>query len=266
MLNVGIDELLKVHRLRSAVVNRQHVDTERRGQLRELVKLVDDHLRHSVALEFYDHARVLIRLVAHSRDVGDRLFVGQRRDLLHHRGTVDHVRNLRNDDLLAVALELLNADAAALLNAAPAGLEIVTDRIQPHRQTAGRKIRPLNVLHQPLDRDVRVIDLRTDAVNNFAEVMRRDARGHTDRDTGAAVDKQVRECRREHGRLLPGLIVVGHPVHRGLVHVGHQRVAQVSEARLGVTHGGGWIALNGTEVPLSVHERAAHRPRLGHVD
>ena len=50
MLNVGIDHLFEVHRLRPAVVDRQRVDAERRGQLREFVQLVDDHLGHGVAL------------------------------------------------------------------------------------------------------------------------------------------------------------------------------------------------------------------------
>ena len=266
MLNVGIDHLLDVHRLGPAVVDRQRVDAERRGQLRELVQLVDDHLGHGVALELDDNARVFVRLVAHGGDVGDRFFIGQRRDFLDQRGAVDHVRNLRDDNLLAVALHLLDADAAALLDAAPAGLEIVADRVQPNGETAGREVRPLDEFHQPLDADVRVVDLRADTIDDFSEVVRRDARGHADRDAGAAVDEQVRERCREHGRLLTGLVVVGHPIDGVLVHVDHQRVAKVREARLGVTHGGRRVALDGAEVPLPVHERASHRPRLRHVD
>ena len=266
MLNVGIDHLLEVHRLGPAVVDRQRVDAERRGQLRELVQLVDDHLGHGVALEFDDNARVFVRLIPYGGDVGDRFVVGQLRDLLDQRGAVDHVRNLRDDDLLAVALHLLDADAAALLDAAPAGLKIVADRIQPNGETACREVRPFDELHQPLDADVRVVDLRADAIDDLAEVVRSDTCRHANGNACAAVDEQVRERRREHGRLLAGLVVVGHPVDRVLVHVDHQRVAKVREARLGVTHGGRRVALDGAEVPLPVHERASHRPRLRHVD
>ena len=265
MLNVGIDQLLEVHRLRPAVVDRQHVHAERRRQLGEFVELVDDHLRHSVALELDDHARVFVRLIAHGRDVGDGLVVGQRCDFLNHRGAVDHVRNLGDDDLFAVTLELLDADAAALLDTAAAGLEIGANRVQPHRETAGREVRSLDVLHQPLDTDLRVVDLSADSVDYLAEVVRRDAGRHAHRDAGAAVDQQVWECGREHGRFLPGLVVVWHPVDRVLVHVVHQRMAKVRQARLGITHRGRRIALDRAEVSLPVDERAAHRPRLGHV-
>ena len=189
MLNVGIDHLFEVHRLRATVVDRQRVDAERRGQLRELVQLVDDHLGHGVALEFDDNARVFVRLIAHGGDVSDRFFIGQRRDLLDQRGAVDHVRNLRDDDLLAVALHLLDADATALLDAAPASLEIVANRVQSNGETAGREVRPLDELHQPLDADVRVVDLRADAINNFAEIVRCDTCRHANGNAGAAVDE-----------------------------------------------------------------------------
>ncbi len=39
----------------------------------------------------------------------------------------------------------------------------------------------------------------------------------------------------------------------------------MSETRLGITHRSRRIALDGTEVPLSLDEAVAHRPRLSHV-
>ena len=41
--------------------------------------------------------------------------------------------------------------------------------------------------------DVGVVDHRADAVDDFAEVVRCEVRGHADGDAGAAVDEEVRE-------------------------------------------------------------------------
>ncbi len=111
-----------------------------------------------------------------------------------------------------------------------------------------------------------VVHLRADGVDDLAEIVRRDVGGHADGDAGAAVDEQVRERRRENGRLRGRLVVVGDEVDRVLLHVLHQRGAEVRQARLGVTHGGGRIALDAAEVALAVDETFAHDPGLGHVD
>ncbi len=90
--------------------------------------------------------------------------------------------------------------------------------------------------------------------------MRRNVGGHADRDAGAAVDEQVGKGGRENGWFLPGLVVVGDEVDGVLFHVVHERGAEVAQARLGVTHGGGWIAFHRAEVALSLDEHFAHRP------
>ena len=70
----------------------------------------------------------------------------------------------------------------------------------------------------------------------------------------------------KHGRLGAGFVVVRDKVDRVLVHVGHERGAEMRHARLGVTHGRRRIAFDRTEISLAVDERFAHRPCLGHVD
>ena len=58
--------------------------------------------------------RVLVRFVADGGDVGEArdLFVDQFGDALDEHRAVDVVRNFRDDDLFAAALELLDADLA----------------------------------------------------------------------------------------------------------------------------------------------------------
>ena len=164
------------------------------------------------------------------------------------------------------ALELLDADLAAHLDAAAPGREIFLDDVQSAHHAAGREVRAFDEFHQALDRDVRVVNLRADAVNDFAEIVRRNVRGHADGDARAAVDEQIGKRGGENRRLGAGFVVVGDEIHRVLVHVLHQRRAEMRHARLGVTHGGGRIAFDGTEVALAIHEPFAHGPRLRHVD
>ena len=75
---------------------------------------------------------------------------------------------------------------------------------------------------------------------------------------GNAAGKTVGSVRR--------LVVVGDEIDRVLVHVLHQRGAQMRHARFGVTHGGGRIAFHGAEIALAVNQPFAHGPRLRHVD
>src|SRR5215813_4634791 len=122
------------------------------------------------------------------------------------------------------------------------------------------------MLHQAIDIDLRVIDLGTDGVDHFAQVMRRNIGRHTDGDTGATVNEKIWESGRENGGLGPGLIVVRDKVDGLLVHVGHEGRAEMSHAGLGITHSRGRIAFDRTEVTLAVDEGLAHRPWLSHVD
>ncbi len=137
---------------------------------------------------------------------------------------------------------------------------------RPHDDAAGGKIRPFDVLHQSFDGDGRIVDLGADAVDDFAQIVRGHVGGHADRDAGAAVDQQIRKGRRENRRLRQALVIIRDEIDRVLVHVLHQRGAQMRHARLGITHGGGRIAFHRAEIALAVHQRLAHGPRLRHVD
>ena len=225
-----------------------------------LVEIVDDDLRIAVALQLDDDARVFVRLIADRGDVAENFFVHQLGDPLDQRGAIHVVRNLGDDDLLLAALDFLDAGFAAHLHAAAAGLEILLDAVEAADRAAGREIRPLHMLHQLLERDVRIVDLRANAVDDFAEIVRRHVRRHADGDAGAAVDEQIRKRRGENGRLGPRFVVVRNEIDRVLVHVGHERGAEMRHARLGVTHRRRRIAFDRTEIALAVDQPSRASP------
>jgi len=55
-------------------------------------------------------------------------------------------------------------------------------------------------------------------------------------------------------------------IDRVLVHVGHQRRAEMRHACLGVAHCRWRIAFDGPEIPLAVDQSFAHGPWLRHVN
>ena len=89
--------------------------------------------------------------------------------------------------------------------------------------------------------------------------------GHTDGDAGGAVDEQVGDFGGQHGGLGDGVVEVEHHIDGVLLDVGDHLFGGAAQAGFGVTHGGGAVAVHGTEVTLSVHEGVAEGPRLGHA-
>ena len=231
-----------------------------------LEEIVDDDLRVRIALEVNDNARVFVRLIADRADVRDDLVVHQIRDARDEYRAVHVVRNLRDNQLLASALHFYHADLAAHPHRSFSRVEVALKSRRSENLASRREIRAFHMLHQPVNRDVRVVNLRADAVNDFGQIVRRHVRRHADRDAGAAIHEQIRERRRQHRRLGARLVVVRDEIHGVLFHVVHQRRAEVLQARLGVTHGRRRVALDAAEIPLPLDEHFAHRPRLRHVD
>ena len=247
------------------VIDREHDDGERAFQRRVLVKIIDDDLRVRVAFQLDDDPRVFIGLIANCSDVAENFLVHQLGDALHQRRAIHVVRNLGDDDLFFAAFDFLDAGLTAYFHAPAASLEILANAAHAADGATGREIRSLHVLHQLVERDVRVIDLCADPVDDLDQVVRRHIGRHADGDAGAAVNEQIWKGGRENSWLSSRLVVVRDKIDRVLLHVGHERGAQMGHARFGVTHGRGRIAFDRSEIALTIDEAFAHRPRLGHV-
>ena len=125
---------------------------------------------------------------------------------------------------------------------------------------------PVHELHEVFDGRVGVVDQVQRRVDDLAEVVRRDVRGHADRDAAAAVDEQVREARRQHRRLLVLAVVGVAEVDGLLVDLAEQLHRERREPRFGVARRGGPVVRVGrAEVPVPVDERVAQREVLGHA-
>ena len=78
----------------------------------------------------------------------------------------------------------LNAPAAGAIGLHNAGPAI--------NNGAGRKIRALDMFHQAININIRVINQRQTAIDDLGEIMGRYVGGHTHSNTAGAIHQQVR--------------------------------------------------------------------------
>ena len=257
-LDVLLDHLLQGQDLRHLVVDGQHDDAHGILQLGVLVQLVQDDLGVGVLAHVDDDAHSLaVGLIVQVADALDPLVLNEVCDVLDEARLIDHVRDLRHDDLGAAVLLFLDGGAAAQGDLAAAGGVGSTDAAAAHDDAGGGEVRAFDMLHQAGQVDVRVFDIRHTAVDDLAQVVGRDVGGHADRDALAAVDQQVREAAGQDAGFLLRLIEVGVPVDGILVDIGQHLNGHPAHAGLGVTVSSRGVAIHGTEVALAVHQRIA---------
>ena len=120
-------------------------------------------------------------------------------------------------------------------------------------------------LQQILGAEVGIVDHRHQRLDDLGQVVRRDVGRHADGDAGAAVDQQLRNGRGQDDRLAQRGVVVVAEVDGLVADVAQQLFGDRRQARFGVAHGGGAVAVERAEVALAVHQRVAQRERLRHA-
>ncbi len=188
--------------------------------------------------------------------------IGDLLDQIALAALLDHVGQLGDDDRLLALPDRLDVRARLHSDPAAPGLVGLADPGAAEDDPAGRKVRPLDVPHQPLDADLGVVDVRDHGRDRLTKVVRRDVRRHPDGDPGGAVDQQVRVARRKHQRLLLAPVVVGDEIDRVLIDVAQHLGRDPRQARLGVAHRGRGVVVDRAEVALPVREQVAHREIL----
>ncbi len=197
VLHVVEEHVLQRQLPRHAVDECELDDADARLERGVLVELVHDHLRDHALLELDDHAHALaIGLVAQVGDLRQLLLANQFGDLENQLGLVHRVGDLGDDDPHPAGRRLLGVCLPTHLDRSATRLVRRHDALAAHDHAAGREVRSRDVLHQAFGGDLRIVDERARGVDHLTQVVREDVRGHTHRDTGRAVDEQVREPRR----------------------------------------------------------------------
>ncbi len=259
-----LDQLLEVELLRPAVHQGDVVDREARLERREFEQVVEHHVGRGALFEFDDDAHAVA--VAFVIDVGDAfqfLAFDQFGDALDEFPLVDGVGDLGHDDGLAARRRHFDVGLGPDDDAAPAGLEGVADAAQALDDAAGGEVGTFDVLHQAVHVDVGVVDIGADGVTAFRQVVGRHVGGHTYGDAVGAVHQQQRRLGRQDSRLLERFVEIRLEIDGILIQVGQDFFGQLLEFGLGVSHGRHRVAVDGTEVALSVDKQVAQVPGLG---
>ena len=191
VVDVDLQHPLQREQARLLVHQGQQLHAERRLQGRVLEQLVQDLARLGVALQLDDDRNaVAVRGVAQVGYVVDDPLVHQFGDPLDEQGLVDLERQLRDVDLHAAGAAQIRLDAghAAHDDAAAAGGIGVANAFTAHDDAACRKIRPLDILHQIVERhlihSLLPVDEERDGVAQLAQIVGRDVGGHAHGDAG----------------------------------------------------------------------------------
>ena len=260
-----LNALLKREQTRATVDKRNAVDRERRLHGCHLVELVEDDVGVGVALHVDNDTHSLAaRLVVDVRDARNLALLNEVGDAGNEVGLVDAVRNLGNDNLV-VGIAALDLRLCTHNDASAARLVSLAHALQAIYVRTRREVGRLDVLHESVGVDIGIVNVCTAAVDNLAEVVGRHVGSHTDGDTVATVHKKVRYLCRHNRRLGERIVEVGVHVYSVLLQVVHDVLAHLREAALGVSHGSRRVAVNRTEVTLSVHKHVAHVPALSHT-
>src|SRR2546425_9563995 len=129
----------------------------------------------------------LIGLVPDVADAFELLGEREVADLLVHSLGTDLIGELRYDDLLLAGRFLLFRDGASTDDDAATTLLVTfLDPVAAVDDRPGREVGAFDELPDVPDGGVRVIDQMHDGLHDLAQVVRRDVRGHADRDYGRA--------------------------------------------------------------------------------
>jgi hypothetical protein len=134
------------------------------------------------------------------------------------------------------------------------------------QNSAGREIRSWDKTCKLTGCAGRILDQVQQRRAQLADIVRRDAGRHPDRDARGAVGKQVGKAARQDDRLAV-LAVIGRAEIDGiLVDPVEHRLRHGRQPALSVAHGRGVVAVEIAEIPLPIDQRVALRKILSEAD
>ena len=265
-----IDEVLdsgdQAKLARLVVDHRQEDHAERFLHGGVLVQLVQDDLRLGAALELDDDAHaVAIAFVAHIADVADGLIEHQLGDALDQGGLVHLIRDLGDDDGLAIFTAAFQSRFGAHDEAAAAVLISVEDALLAVDVGAGGEVGAFDMLQDLQQAGAGIVHQGDAGIHNLREIVRRNICRHADGDAVRAIDQQVGNAGGQHGGLFRAGVVVIDEIDGVFINIGKQLFRHAGHTALGVPHRRRRVAIDRAEVTLAIDQRIAHGEGLRHT-
>ncbi len=192
MLDEFLDHFLEGENLRTPVDQRKHDDAEGGLHLRVLVEIVQHNLGVCIALQVDDNPQaVAVGLIADVGDILELLIAHKVGNLFDQAGLVDLIRELRDDDALAVVPSGLDTRLCPDENASPSRRVRFLHAFVAVDNSAGRKIGALNDASSALRSSTSASLMKAmHAVDHFVQIVRRNIRRHADGDAARSVDRE----------------------------------------------------------------------------
>ena len=268
VVDIALENLKQIQGPRTVHVDDEHIAADRVFHLRVGVKLIENDGTHCAAFDVDDDpdADFMAGFVAQAGNAGDFLIADEVGDAFYEHFLVDRIRDFRDDDLLPAGFGFDDLRFCADFDNTMAGSIETADRINAVNDSGCRKVGAGNEFHQVGDGRGRIVEQMERAVDDFTEIVRRDIGRHSDADTGAAVDEQVREFCRQHFRFAFAFVEVRDHVDGIFVKVREEFLRKTLHPAFGVTGSRGGVAVDGSEIALTFDQRGAHGERLRKTD
>ena len=258
-----LEHLLQTHRVRAALHQRHVVHGEVVLQRCVLEQLHQNRMRVETSLDFDDDTRAVMTIGQIER-AGNPLQLA----VLHTVGnTFDyllwahHVRQLGDHDGLLAGRDMLDMRGGARGERTTAGGVGFTDAVAADDRAAGGPVGAGHVTHQLFQGGVRMRHEELGGVYHLAQIVGGQVRGHAHGDARAAVDQQIWDGGRQHGRFLELVVIVRREVDGILIDIRVHAESRRAKPGLGVT-GGRRAVIQRAEVAVAVYQRQTHRERL----
>ncbi len=225
----------------------------------KFVELGQNSLRISPPFQLHHHPQPFaVGFVAKIAYPLDLPLLGLLGDGLDDRAFAHLVRDLRDHDPV-----VLDPGPAAEDEAALAGGIGLADPLFPHDHPAGGEIRAGQDRKELVRGGLGMVHDVKGGRDELPEVVGRDLGGHPHRDPPGPVGKQMGEPHGKDLRLLKGTVEVGEEVDGLLIEFLQKFHGDGGEARLGIAHGRGLVAVHGAEVALPIDEGITGGEGLG---
>ena len=116
-----------------------------------------------------------------------------------------------------------------------------------------REIWSLDMLHQTININFRIVYICTTSINNFSKIMRRHICRHTYSNTVTSVHKKIRNLCWHNSWLLKRVIeIIGH-INSIFLKIVHDMFAHLRKSTLCITHSSSRVSINRAEVSLTIY-------------
>ena len=267
MMQKFLNQFLERQNTRFSVDQSQQDNGKRVLKRGKLIKLIQNNFRIRIPFQFQDQPNRFfqIRLIPNPGNANNFPLVDHFRDFFLNAIPRLLERDFRNDNPVFFA-KLFNSRSCPDRNISPSCQVSTTYTAGAADNAAGREVRARTDAKQFIRRNIRIVNHRDRRVTYFVDIMRRNTRCHTNRDSIRPVNQQIRGLGRQNRWLHAPFIISRDKINGVHIQVFKQCRRHSGKSRFRVTHGSGGQTGNRPEVSLLVDQHVAHVPFLRHTN